>query len=342
MITQLLRRLQGRPAPDAPAGGSAMAAGSVSPTGASPSGFDAESLDRRFLEWAFGIAACDAASTGAASEAAFAHLDAVAGRFDVRRMPRLPALVPQLLAEMRRERADAQSLAAIVERDPTLVGDVMRVAGSAFYRREQPAAGLRQAVQTIGHEGLRHVVLSSVMRPILRGEANHPGFAIAARLWSHTEATTWLCGRLAAGQCDPAGAQLAGVVAGTGLAALTRMVPAPLLADAAMAPDFARRLHAIAGPLASRAGAHWHLPPDVLEALHPPRDDVPRCAVAGVLRAADRLAMVHCLMEAERLASGTDVATGWSTADEPGVRTTLLAEMARELAPRAREPEAVA
>lgn len=337
MITQLLRRLQGRPAPGAPAARPAAPEAGH----AAPGDFDAGALDRRFLLWALGLReGVDA--TAEATDAAYAQLQAVAARFDVRRMPRLPALVPQLLAEMRRERADVRSLAAIIERDPTLVGDVMRVAGSAFYQRAQHAAGLQQAVRAIGHEGLRHVVLSSVMRPILRGDAQYAGFAIAARLWSHTEATAWLCGRLASGQCDVAAAQLAGVVAGTGLVALSRMVPVQVLSEASASPDFAPRLHALAGPLAARAAAHWQLPPEVQEALRSPRGKAPSSAVAGVLRGADRLAMVHCLVEADRPADADADASCAEAAQATAGRSPLLAEMVRELGPRMREPVAIA
>lgn len=340
MITNLIRRLQGRPAPLAPAaargvgddGDVAVAeaiAAPAAPANGPVLGIDA--LEQRFLAWALGFDESGPPNAAASAESAFAQLQAVAQRFDVRRMPRLPALVPQLLSEMRREDVDAASLATVLQRDATLAGDVMRVAGSAHYRRGQPPASLQQAVQAIGHEGLRHVVLSSVMRPILRGDARDPGYRIAARLWSHTEATAWLCGRLAIGQADPGAAQLAGIVAGTGLAALSRMVPLPVLADAATDAGFAKRFLELARPIAGRAGVHWALPGPVLEALDAgpsPGPGLPR-----LLRSADHLAMGWCLNRDGRIPPDTHWPVDARGHDTPATREGLFRAMARELEP---------
>lgn len=340
MITNLIRRLQGRPAPLAPAVARGVADGddvavadaidAQEPPANGPV-LRIDDLEQHFLAWALGLDGTPPTHAAACAEPAFAQLQAVAQRFDVRRMPRLPALVPALLSEMRREDVDAASLATVLQRDATLAGDVMRVAGSVHYRRGQPPASLQQAVQAIGHEGLRHVVLSSVMRPILRGDARDPGYRIAARLWTHTEATAWLCGRLAIGQADPGAAQLAGIVAGTGLAALSRMVPQPVLADAATDPAFARRFLDLARPIAGRAGVHWALPVPVLEALDgaaAPAPGLPR-----LLRAADHLAMGWCLIRDGRIAPDTHWPVDARGHGTPAARDGLFGAMARELEP---------
>lgn len=334
MISHLLRRLRGRPerlapSPDAvpvraPVDGSAADAGGA---------IDLPALQRRFVAWAFGPGG-DAAGDPALAADAFAHLQAVARRFDVRRMPRLPALVPQLLAAMRRDDADADDIAALLSRDPTLAGDVVRVAGSAYYRRGAAPGSLQQAVRVLGDAGLRQVVLGSVMRPILRGDAGTPSVSTAARLWSQSEARTWLCGRLAQGECDAGEAQLAGIIAGTGIAALSRMVPPALLAGAAGEPDFAARLFEMARPLTLGAATHWQLPPTVLDALAPDADT----PLARVLAAADRLAMGYRLVEAGHLAADTAWPTGIAALDTPAARAPLFDALAREVEPL--EPDA--
>lgn len=338
MITNLLRRLQGRPAPCAPAAGAHAPAGDRiasdedGPAGALDYSLDADSLEEHFLAWVFDLHEATAHDADAA-EAAFAHLELVAQRFDVRRMPRLPALLPQLLAAMRRDDSDAGELADLLARDPTLAGEAMRVAGSAFYRRSSPPSGLQHAVRALGHDGLRHVVLGSVMRPILRGDARQPGIGVAMRLWAHSEATTWLCGRIAVGRCDPGEAQLAGIVAGTGLAALSRMVPPSMLDDAAGDPDFAGRLLRIARPLSARAAAHWHLPAPVQEALQAAQAPEPATnATASVLRAAERIAMGYRLIEAGWLPPDATWPSSVPAFDRLDARTPLWNAMAEELA----------
>lgn len=346
MITTLFRRLQGRPARLAPVPETAAPApvgGLSAPATAQRVDYtlDAAELERRFLGWAFGLPRDGGVHDAQAADAAFDHLHAVAQRFDVRRMPRLPALMPQVLAAMRSEDSDAAEIAGLLARDPTLAGDVMRVANSAFYRRSQAPAGLQQAVQAIGTEGLRNVVLGNVMRPILRGDAGHPGFAAAARLWSHTEACAWLCGRLTAGRDDAGEAHLAGIVAGTGIAALSRMVPAALLADAAGDPAFVQRFLALARPIAARAGAHWHLPASVCATLRAiSTGDGDSLPLVRTLRAADRLAMGYRLIETGEL----DEQAAWPTSDAgydaPAPRTALFHAMAREIEPLDAKPTA--
>lgn len=333
MITNLLRRLQGRsarlapsPEPDVPASGHATDREGIAYS------LDAPELEQRFLAWVFDLPDGDGVRDVDAAEAAFAHLQVVAQRFDVRRMPRLPAVVPQLLAAMRREDSDAAQAASLLARDPTLAGDVMRVANSVFHRRAQAPAGLQQAVQALGNEGLRHVVLGSVMRPILRGDAGHPGFTGATRLWAQAEARAWLCGRLAAGRDDAGDAHLAGIVAGTGVAALSRMVPGSLLADAAGDPAFATRFLAIARPLALRAGAHWQLPATVLDALQGvPAPDADAASLACTLQAADRLAMGYRLIEAGCLAGDAAWPNGSREYDAPASRAPLFVALSREV-----------
>ncbi|MFZ5656197.1 MAG: HDOD domain-containing protein [Pseudomonadota bacterium] len=289
---------------------------------------DAAALEQAFVGWAFGPDGNAPGETVSAAEA-LAYLQAVARRFDARRMPRLPALVPQLLASMRREDADADDIAALLARDPTLAGDVMRVAGSAYYCRGAAPGSLQQAVRVLGDAGLRQVVLGSVMRPILRGDAGPTPLSTAARLWSQSEARTWLCGRLAGADCDAGEAQLAGIVAGTGLAALSRMAPPGLLAGAAADPDFAGRLLVIARPLTVRACSHWQLPTPVLEALEPGTDT----PLARVLTAADGLAMGYRLVEAGQLPADAWWPTGLAMQDTVAGRSTLFEALAREVEP---------
>lgn len=344
MFTNLIRRLQGRSARHAPSPRADAPAAGAAAQAAAPSGgevLDARDLEQRVLDWAFDLPAAPTRQDPDAAEAAFAQLQAVAQRFDVRRMPRLPALVPQLLAAMRRDDSDAAQVAGLLERDPTLAGDVMRMANSAFYRRAQAPAGLQQAVLALGNDGLRHVVLGSVMRPILRGDAGHPGFASAGRLWALTEARAWLCGRLAPRREDAGEAHLAGVVAGTGIAALSRMVPGALLADAAGHPDFAARFLDIARPLATRAGVHWQLPAPVLEALETvATPGTAPTALSRTLTGADRLAMGYRLIEAGRLPAGALWPTGLPEAEAPDAREPLFSAMAREVEPLEPTPAA--
>lgn len=294
MLSRLLRRLQGRPTPahDDAQRGDAMIEASADDAQPRPEGVPlaADEVRARGLRWLLDAPRAAPADT-AASAQALAYLDAVAQRLDPRRLPRLPALVPQLLAALRRDDIDAQSLATLLARDPTLAGDVMRIANSAFHRRANPATGLAQAIAILGADGLRHVVFTSVMRPILRPDARS---MVAARLWQVAESRTWLCARLAPGHHDVAEAQLAAVVASTGAGALLSMVPAALLVPAVGDPALVRGFDAVARGVTVRAAMHWQLPEAVVQALR--ESEGANGGLAGVLRTGDLLAMGTALV----------------------------------------------
>lgn len=336
MLNRLLRRLQGRPMPlhDRAAGGAvalmdsepdaADAAAAERPAGVQAGGdvVSSPELDVRGLCWLLGIPR-DVPDEGAAAQA-LAYLEPLARRLDPRRLPRLPTLVPQLMAALRRDDTGAQGLATLLARDPTLAGDVMRVANSAFYRRATPASGLVQAVAVLGADGLRHVVLTSVMRPILRPDSRS---ATAGRLWELAEARTWFCARLAVGRHDVAEAQLAAVVASTGTGALLGMAPAVLLAPAASSAAFVDGVRSLASDITLRAAAHWHLPEPVLRGLQAPDGDD---ALAAVLRTGERLALGHLMARDRALASTETVCGGAGMVGDPDTQAALLAAFAIE------------
>lgn len=258
-------------------------------------------LHRAFYRWLLGSPRAEHVRDPEAKlEEACSKLEHIAKTFDVRRMPRLPSLVPQLMAAMRRDNANTAELTALLSRDQILVGEVLRTANSIWYRRPgNPPVTLSHSVQTIGHDGLRRVLLTAVMRPILRSDPSHPGFMVSERLWQMSETRIWLCTQLAVGHCDVSEAQLAGIISGTGTTALLRLADLQLLAQAAVSDAFAQRFRAIARPLSAKAADYWQLPADVQEALDT-FDSNPN-ALSRTLFSADLLAMGNALIQAEQL-----------------------------------------
>ena len=262
-------------------------------------GISAETVRLQFHQWLLDSANAPTqpAPNDALSEAS-KQLEQASKTFDIAKLPRLPALVPQLMAAMRRSDADAAEIANLLARDPMLAGEVLRVANSAWYQRGgNTVTSLLQAVKTMGYDGLRHVILSTVMRPILRAEPDHPNFAVSERLWAYIEACTWLCGQLAPGRCDTSEAQLVGVIASTGASALLRTVSIPALAHACTADGFSQVFTSTTRQLSSHAAAYWQLPESLQATLLSANSKQPN-ATAEVLMAAELLAMAAVLEQA--------------------------------------------
>src|ERR1700677_1999330 len=120
------------------------------------------------------------------SQTARAHLsDSLASPQSIAPLPRVCAQLAQLTA---REVTDAAQLAKLIQSDPALAGEIMRVANSAALRPRAAVVSLQQAVSWLGIAEGRNIA-TAVM---LRGEVfNAPGHEPESEdLWREA----WLAG----------------------------------------------------------------------------------------------------------------------------------------------------
>jgi HD-like signal output (HDOD) protein len=83
-------------------------------------------------------------------------------------VPRLPAVMPRLMAAIREpDRISAREVAALIESDPVLAGNVLKVANSPAMRiRALEVESLEQAVVIMGLKGMREVIAAAAVSPI--------------------------------------------------------------------------------------------------------------------------------------------------------------------------------
>lgn len=272
-------------------------------------------ISETFHRFVFALPVAATADTPTSDGAAMLkRLELLSTRFDVRSLPRLPTVLPQLLRTLKSDTAAGGELARLVGRDPLMVGEVMRVTSSVYYRSAQPVSSLQQAVVLLGQDGLRRVITQHAMKPILQANAGALGHA-GEYLWDHAERCAHVCAWLGKQQGgDNFEAYLAGIVCHTGTGAVVRLL-AQLLADApAMSMDasFIHACAALAARLSHQAAQHWELPPRVLLALaERERADTPASSPLGrALAVADVMAMAHLLTQHGLLAE-LDLSTRW-------------------------------
>ena len=251
-----------RPAPPRPA----------TPSGPSPMAPPTEPslevLAERFQRFMLGLP--DHRPGENAIEAALLRrLQIVGERFDVRSLPRLPAVLPQLLHALKNDDVAGAELARLVGRDPMLVGEVMRVSRSIYYRTLHSIQSLQHAVVLLGQDGLRRVVTQHMMKPILQASAGAHGLVAGQRLWDHAErcahASAFL-GKFAG--CDPFEAYLAGIVCNTGTGAVIHLLSMEeILSPETLSPLFLDGCAELGARLTLRAARHWELPGAVIQAL---------------------------------------------------------------------------
>ena len=275
-----------------------------------PGALPPDEIEDRFYRLVFGIGSSRDPGLSPAEQTVLRRVrDTFGGeRFDVGTLPRLPAVVPQLMRSLRNDDTDSRTLAEQIARDTVLVGEIVRVANSAYFRTARPVTGLPQAITLLGQDGLRRVVMQMVMRPILRTDESVGSQQAGERLWEHAERCARACIFLGRGVCDPFEAFLAGLVSQTGAQAILREVER--LPDGT-ALTFSRPFVAALGQqierLSLHAARHWEFPSRVVQALAEradPTDAGARTPLGRALLASSRVAMLDVL--AERGAADVD------------------------------------
>jgi HD-like signal output (HDOD) protein len=130
--------------------------------------------------------------------------------------PRRPSLLPQLLRAMNDEEVSRRELVTIISRDPSLVGNLLKMANSPFYRvSAQAVESIDRAVVILGNDGIRSLIAAALAQPIfhIRG-GDFPKFPEIA--WEHTfrSASATVTHTAIVEKSDPFAAQLLGLVAG--------------------------------------------------------------------------------------------------------------------------------
>jgi len=102
--------------------------------------------------------------------------------------PRRPNLLPQLMRAINDEEASRRELSAIIARDPSIVGSLLKMANSAYYR---VAAGrvesIERAVVILGTDGLRSLVASSILQPIFQINSAKVFSRFPEVVWDHAQ-----------------------------------------------------------------------------------------------------------------------------------------------------------
>jgi HD-like signal output (HDOD) protein len=263
----------------------------VPPAPPAPAAAD-HALDRAFSVM---LLSCPALLPGAATAAEQDLLALLAGMAsqgiapDL--VPRMPAVLPRLIALVRRDDAAPRELAELVARDASLVGEVMRLANSAHYGSRRELANLQDAVLVLGQIGLAQLVARVAVRPIFSARQGRFGATAGATLLALTDRSAHASSFLCAGRPDQFSAFLAGTMAQLGLVVAVRLLDQRYRAPEAPASQaFHDALWQHARHIAAAAARQWSLPGNVVAALTGHADGSATDALARAVQAADRAA----------------------------------------------------
>jgi HD-like signal output (HDOD) protein len=186
--------------------------------------------------------------------------------------PRRPSLLPQLLRAMNDEEVSRRELVTIISRDPSLVGNLLKMANSSFYRvSAQAVESIDRAVVILGNDGIRSLIAAALAQPIfhIRG-GDFPRFPEIA--WEHTfrTASATVTHTAIVEKSDPFAAQLLGLVAGMATIVVFRVALDQYDARPVLKPHagvIASLLDTQTAGVAKRIAASWGLSDRILAAL---------------------------------------------------------------------------
>jgi hypothetical protein len=186
--------------------------------------------------------------------------------------PRRPNMLPRLLSAANDENYSRRELAALIARDPSLVGSLLKIANSSYYRiSTEPVESVDRAVILLGTDGIRSLVTAALMQPIFRvGGKDFPQFPEVA--WEHTfrAASAAVPYNFLVEKSDPFAAELLSLVMGLAGIVIFRVATDQYATDQRLRPDagvITALLDKHSASVARRIGESWELSDVTLEGL---------------------------------------------------------------------------
>lgn len=187
----------------------------------------------------------------------------------------LPATSLRLLQLLEEPDASAERVVGVIEKDPALTANLLKLSNSAYYGLPRRVASAREALMQLGSRTVLTIAFATSMGEVMRGPMS--GYRLPRRcLWSHALATAVAAARLCGSGAD-AGlrdrAFTAGLVHDIGKLLLDRLLqrqleplPPHVGAEGLLAAEVALFGfdHAKAGAALAEA---WNFPPDLIEAI---------------------------------------------------------------------------
>jgi HD-like signal output (HDOD) protein len=232
---------------------------------------------RRFMALTLDASLDDLRSEATPSElAALAPATRVLGDLELQAkyLPRRPSLLPRLMTAINGNSDSMGEMARIIGEDGTLLGGLLKVANSSCYRMSgnKPVESLEKAVALVGTDGLRALVATALLHPVMTGTRG-PFASFVEATWEHSQYAAG-CAELHAARIervDAFSARLLVLLLGLASNAVFRIAREQGLdANIVRPPAMAKLLDEWVPPTALRIVENWQLPADLRNVLSAP------------------------------------------------------------------------
>lgn len=215
-------------------------------------------------------------------------------------LPRVPAILPQVLKSLRDKNLSTADLAQQISRDVVLVAELLQEVRRPVYNARlsgaQPLQQLDKAIQLLGVNGMRLLIAKNAFRPLIQNQRGPLTQQMAPLLWQHTDLAVQAVSQLARlHKIDELPVFLAALLANTGIVITLRAADQMgLVQRLPERPEFIQALLRQAHQLSVQTGRHWEFPEQVcslLEASAAPSADL----AVNLLQQAGQLALLRLM-----------------------------------------------
>jgi HD-like signal output (HDOD) protein len=253
--------------------------------GTQSAGAHADIAMRRFMAHALDVNLDDLRNDASPSERlALEPAAQVLGDLDLqaRYLPRRPSLLPRLMTAINNDSNSMGEMARIIGEDGTLLGGLLKLANSSSFRMSgaRPIENLEKAVALVGTDGLRSLVATALLHPVMTGMRG-PFSSFAEATWEHSQYAAG-CAELHATRiegADPFSARLLALLLGLASNSVFRIAREHCFggSQCVRPAALAKLLDDWVPTTAHRIAEKWQLPPQLCGVLAAP-------AVPGLAR----------------------------------------------------------
>jgi HD-like signal output (HDOD) protein len=191
-------------------------------------------------------------------------------------LPRRPLLLPRLMSALSSDVNGLREMAKIIGDDGALLGGLLKLANSSLYWTggNQPIENLERAVVLVGTDGLRSLIATALLHPVMTDSAQRPFSSFAEITWEHSQLAA-SCAELHATRlerADPFSARLLLLLDGLARNAVFRIARESCLSDDRLVRPaaMAKLLDEWVPRTALRIAENWQLPGELCATLAKP------------------------------------------------------------------------
>ncbi|WP_170940603.1 HDOD domain-containing protein [Pseudoalteromonas sp. NBT06-2] len=222
-------------------------------------------------------------------------------------LPVLPSTVTTLMSEIKKDDFDLNKILKLIEQEPSMAADVIKIANSAFYKRgDKQATDLKIAFMNLGTKGLFESVLVNYTKR-LSPISNIYFKQFGEKIWQHSLKTAIYSKKIytaSSNNNEESIAYLVGLIRNLGKMVIFQiMIEAFSHVDPSVAPNsqaFKNLISTFATRLTYTIAKYWQLPDEILNAIaKQTKMKAVTCEIAQAVYEANIISELEFIFEAD-------------------------------------------